>query len=182
MAKGRRFEPSKEKEGNWFCTSGWPRTLDDSKPPEKRVASAPERFEEKHEVPFKRFPFSSHDNRHAFQDEGEYFGNGLGRRTFPDRCQHYSSNLITWNATNDARTCYVASFQGVPGADNSRYRRFPRFHTKKNHESAPLRTTTTKWFQRPDVPFKTPLNVLAITQEPFLAPNQWAYSYRPTWR
>lgn len=27
------------------------------------------------QVPFKRFSFSSHDNRHAFQDEGEYFGN-----------------------------------------------------------------------------------------------------------
>lgn len=27
------------------------------------------------QAPFKRFSFSSHDNRHAFQDQGEYFGN-----------------------------------------------------------------------------------------------------------
>ena len=27
------------------------------------------------QVPFKRFSFSTHDNRHAFQDQGEYFGN-----------------------------------------------------------------------------------------------------------
>lgn len=106
---------------------------------------------------------------------------GLGRRTFPDRCQHYSNNLITWNTTNDARTCYTVSYQGAPGADNSRYRRFPRVHPGAKPGSALLATTTTKWFQQPDVPHKTPLHVLAITQEPFLTPNKWAYSYRPIW-
>lgn len=181
MAKGRKFVPSKEKEGTWFCTRGWPRRLDDKKPSEKHVASPPKRFEAKHEVPFKRFSFSTHDNRHTFQDQGEYFGKGLGRRTFPDRCQHYSNNLITWNLPNDARSCYMASYQGPLGADNSQYRRFPRVHPDAKPGSTPLETTTTKWFQRPDVPYKTPLHVLAITQEPFLSPNKWAYSYRPIW-
>lgn len=181
MAKGRRFAPSKEKEGNWFVTRGWPRTLEVCKLQERRVASAPKRFEERHEVPFRQFSFSLHDNRHALQDEGEYFGNGLGRRMSPERCQHYSSNLITWNATNDARTCYATSYQGIPGEDNSRYRRFPRLHTGKKTGSSTEQTTTTKWFQRPDVPHKTPLNVLAITQEPLLSPNKWVYSFRPIW-
>ena len=27
------------------------------------------------QVPFRQFSFSLHDNRHALQDEGEYFGN-----------------------------------------------------------------------------------------------------------
>ena len=107
---------------------------------------------------------------------------GLGRRTFPDRCQHYSNNLITWSADSDARSCYMASYQGAPGADNNRYRRFPRVHPEAKPSSAPLATTTTKWFQRPDVPYKTPLHVMAITQEPFLSPNKWVYSYRPIWR
>lgn len=110
-----------------------------------------------------------------------FFFQGLGRRTFPNRCQHYSNNLITWNTHSDPRSCYMASYQGPPGDDNSRYRRFPRIHPEGKPGSAPLETTTTKWFQRPDVPHKTPLHVLAITQEPFLAPNKWAYSYRPIW-
>lgn len=181
MAKGRTFAPSKEKEGNWFSTRGWPRTLDVTKPQERRVASPPTRFNSKHEVPFRRFAFSTHDNRHTFQDQGEYFGNGLGRRTFPDRCQHYSNNLITWETNNDPRSCYMASYHGLQGDDNSRYRRFPRVHLDGKPGSAPSETTTTKWFKQPDVPYKTPLHVLAITQEPFLTPNKWAYSYRPIW-
>lgn len=110
-----------------------------------------------------------------------FYFQGLGRRTFPDRCQHYSNNLITWNTNNDARSCYMASYQGDSGDDNSRYRRFPRIHSEPKPGSAPLETTTTKWFRRPDIPHKTPLHVLAITQEPFLIPNKWAYSYRPIW-
>ena len=110
-----------------------------------------------------------------------FYFQGLGRRTFSDRCQHYSSNLITWNANNDARSCYMASYLGSQGEDNSRNRRFPRVHPEAKPGSAPLQTTTTKWFRRPDIPYKTPLHVLAITQEPFLTPNRWAYSYRPIW-
>ncbi|XP_022783698.1 uncharacterized protein LOC111324415 isoform X2 [Stylophora pistillata] len=155
MAKGRSFAPSKDKEGNWFSTRGWPRTLDVTKLQEKKVASPPKRFNDKNE--------------------------GLGRRTFPDRCQHYSNNLIAWKTNNDPRSCYMASHQGLPGDDNSRYRRFPQVHLEGKPGSAPSETTTTKWFKQPDIPYKTPLHVLAITQEPFLSPNKWAYSYRPIW-
>ena len=80
--------------------------------------------------------------------------------------------MITWNTTNDARSCYMASYQGASGADNSRNRRFPRIHPEAKPGSAPLETTTTKWFQRSDIPYKTPLHVLAITQEPFLVTKQ----------
>ena len=98
-----------------------------------------------------------------------------------DRRQHYSNNLISWRMPSERQSCYTASYQGVPGEDMSKLRRFPRQHAEGKPGSAPLATTTTEWFREPDIPHKTPLHVLAISQQPFLRPNKWAYSYRPIW-
>ena len=38
-----------------FSTRGWPRALDDTKPQEKRIASPPTSFKDKHEVDFSVF-------------------------------------------------------------------------------------------------------------------------------
>ena len=106
---------------------------------------------------------------------------GLGRRMLPDCSQHYSNNLITWNTAGETRSCYTSSFRGQQGDERCRYRRFPRSHPQGKPGSAPVSTSTTRWFQPPDVPHRTPLHVLAVSQEPFLPPNKWTYSYRPIW-
>lgn len=43
--------------------------------------------------------FSKHDNRHAFQSSGVYFGQGLGKRLVKDPKinQHHSENHTSWN-------------------------------------------------------------------------------------
>ena len=43
--------------------------------------------------------FSKHDNRHAFQSSGVYFGQGLGKRLTkePKKNQHFSQNHTSWS-------------------------------------------------------------------------------------
>ncbi|XP_032222034.2 testis-expressed protein 36 [Nematostella vectensis] len=183
MTKGRTFVPTKDREGNWFQTRGWPRTF--PVPAPKQTISAttlpcPRKFEEKAETPYRNFRFSKHDNRHTLQDHGVYFGNGLGKKKTPEKSQHYSNNMITWSMNNNNQSNYMTSFRGQ-SADGATSRRFPRIHPEPKPGTAPLQTSTTNWFMPPQVPYRTPLNVLAITQEPLLPSNSWTYSYRPIW-
>ncbi|KAK3751349.1 hypothetical protein QZH41_009298 [Actinostola sp. cb2023] len=178
MAKGRRSVPSKEKEGFWFPNRGWPREFNPVKYKPNRVPTPPKQFEEKAESPYKHFMFSKHDDRHDLQDHGVYFGNGLGKRTLPERSQHYSNNMITWNMQNDHHSNYMVSYRGST-AYPAKFRRYPKDHQEGKPGTAPLSTTTTKWCNHRDATHRTPLHVMATTQEPLLPPNSWVYSYRP---
>ena len=52
--------------------------------------------------------FSKHDNRHAFQSSGCYFGQGLGKKLEKDssKNQHRSENHTTWQNP----PCYVSVY------------------------------------------------------------------------
>lgn len=56
--------------------------------------------------------FSKHDNRHAFQSSGIYFGQGLGKRLTKDPKinQHYSQNHTTWNSPNSYLSTYTDGY------------------------------------------------------------------------
>lgn len=101
---------------------------------------------------------------------------GLGKKFLPERSQHYSNNMITWNMNNDHRSNYTASYRGRT-ADGAEYRRYPKAHADGKPGTAPLSTSTTQWFH--NGVYSTPLHVMASTQEPLLPANSWIYSYRP---
>ncbi len=74
-------------------------------------------------------------------------------------------------------TVYQSDYAGT-GRDDSRYkRRFPKMCPSPRSGLAKLTTSTTSAFKKPDVPYHTPTQVLATSQEPFLPPNKWKYSY-----
>lgn len=80
---------------------------------------------------------------------------------------------------NDHKSQYMKSYRGAT-ADAATLRRYPQNHPEAKPGTAPLSTTSTKWFNpHKEGQFRTPLHVLACTQEPLLPPNRWAYSYRP---
>lgn len=136
--------------------------------------------------------FSNHDNRHSFQDHGVYFGDGresrpLGKRlSAPTKRQHFTDKDYLKHKGRqvthyDYNTQYGNIYQGCAGASTTveppTHRRFPKLHKEGTAgPQQPLDTATTMWFQEPDVPYKTPLQVMATAQEPFLGPNKWKYS------
>lgn len=65
---------------------------------------------------------------------------------------------------------------GQPAENPPVHRRFPRKYRAPEPGSFKLQTSTTNWYQAPDVPFRTPTHVLAVSQEPFPKHNPWKYS------
>ncbi|XP_041370681.1 uncharacterized protein LOC121384374 [Gigantopelta aegis] len=134
--------------------------------------------------------FSDHDNRNSFQYHGVYLGNGrdtrlLGKHlipinmrlhhTEPDFIKHYSLKPVDRNFDS----LYHDSFEGKPTPFPPVHRRFPKTYKEPAEGPIKLDTTTTDRFRSPDVPYKTPLHVLALSQEPFPKHNRWKYSYQP---
>lgn len=56
--------------------------------------------------------FSKHDNRHAFQSSGVYFGQGLGKKpmSVAGVNQHRSQDHTTWNTPVEYTSTYSNSF------------------------------------------------------------------------
>jgi len=145
--------------------------------------------------------FSKHDNRHAFQSSGVYFGQGLGKRLVKDFeiNQHRSDNHISWSSSlptyiSTYKAGYSGSREGLSsyGPSTQRadaallkkfhtpnkltFRRFPRSHGfPEDPPNTKPTTCTTDWFQ--DGAYSTPLSVLAATQQPFLKHNPWTFSF-----
>jgi hypothetical protein len=74
------------------------------------------------------------------------------------------------------RTMYRTSYFGDQNTQLPTLRRFPKTHSEGTEGTIKLETATTDWFKEPDVPHKTPLQVLATSQEPHLKHNKWKYS------
>lgn len=114
--------------------------------------------------------FQGHASRH------------LGKRLHSsDQRLHHTNNQYLKHhgrqVTNfDYRTQYDSTYQGEKIKSPPAYRRFPRIHADGDVAQSKLDTTTTAWYEEPDVPFKTPLQMLASSQEPFLPHNAWRYS------
>lgn len=204
MPKGRNFAPETSNDGIWFNHRGLSDTgpqqrkiatetgLMLSGPYTEDIAcyppQPPSKYTDRNTKNFKKSNnFSAHDNRHSHQDHGSYFGNGkesrfLGRRlTAPIQRQHFTSKEYLKHfgrhiINHDYHSIYRVDFDGNQSTEGPAHRRFPRAHKEGNDGLATLNTTTTKWFREPDVPYQTPLQVLASSQEPFLKANRWKYS------
>ncbi|XP_071090209.1 uncharacterized protein [Haliotis cracherodii] len=148
----------------------------------------PPPFNVKKDVNYKKSNrFSNHDNRNAFQDHGVYLGNGretrlLGRRLLSrDQPLHQTTSDFLSHQTMlpiqvDQNSLYTASFLGHPTREPPVHRRFPKAYKEPREGTITLDTSTPSWFKTPEVPYRTPLHVLAVTQEPFVEHNPWKYS------
>jgi len=204
MPKGRNHVPPSGNDGNWFPHRGLPaqgkrlrevytttgvmlKTPFDSDATEY-PPPPPVPYEQKNATNFKTTnAFSDHDNRNSFQDHGVYFGDGSSTRTLgkrltapPERQHHTDKDYIKHNSRHpinfDYNTIYGLEYEGNQSTKRPSHRRFPKIHKEGSDGLAKLNTTTTDWFKEPDVPHKTPLHVLAVSQEPFLPHNAWKYS------
>lgn len=71
-------------------------------------------------------PFSQHDNRHAFQLNGVYFGQGLGKKLVLDeRNQHKSDDIIGWSGDLTKKPSYMSTY-------NKNYECFRRSREKES--------------------------------------------------
>ncbi|XP_033113413.1 testis-expressed protein 36-like [Anneissia japonica] len=196
MPRSRKFSPATNNDGVWFRTRGWTHEplqrssatstgdmLTSTFKPESSAfpKPPPEPFTALEKSSYiEENPFSGHDNRHSFQDHGVYFGQGLGKKLWQgEKRQHNSRDLITWeNGNLQYSTYYRDTYKGTPCKEPLTQRRFPRIHTEPKQGTIKLETTTTDWYQPPKVPYETPTQILASSQEPFLEHNPWRYSYK----
>ncbi|XP_061171785.1 testis-expressed protein 36-like [Saccostrea echinata] len=203
MARGRQFAPSPASDGKWFVHRGSESAYGERKcltstgimlaapfgqEAETKPAPPPPPFRSKTEINYKTAnKFSEHNNRHAFQDHGVYFGNGkdertLGRKiTLPElRLHHTEKTFLKHHSRNpvdaDLNTNYRVSYLGQPTENPPAHRRFARKYRAPETGSIKLQTSTTDWHKSPDVPYRTPTHVLAVSQEPFPKHNPWKYS------
>lgn len=86
--------------------------------------------------------------------------------------KHHGKTVID----RDLHTTYGTSFIGDQRTSAPVYRRFAKVYKQPSSGGVKLDTTTTDQFKSPDVPYRTPTHVLAISQEPFLKHNAWKYS------
>lgn len=79
---------------------------------------------------------------------------------------------------HDYNTIHTTDFRGRPTETPPVHRRFPTIHKDGVPGPALLSTTTTRWQDdtKPETRYRTPLHVLAVTQDPLLPANQWKYS------
>ena len=96
--------------------------------------------------------------------------------TSTDFLKHYGRTQVD----SDYRTVYTQRYRGSssPCEQPVSHRRFAKTFPQANSGLAKLSTTAvTSPYSKPDVPYKTPTRVLAVSQQPFLGPNKWKYSY-----
>ncbi|XP_067657214.1 uncharacterized protein [Haliotis asinina] len=205
MAKGRKYARCTKTDGIWYRHRGLERSVADMQRTAATSTGAmlagpfmednefipqppPPPFNVKKDVNYKKSNrFSNHDNRNAFQDHGVYLGNGretrlLGRRLVNiDHRLHETNNSFLSHQTMhpiqvDQNSLYTASFLGKPTNEPPVHRRFPKAYKEPQEGKIKLETSTPCWFKAPEVPYRTPLHDLAVTQEPFLEHNPWRYS------
>lgn len=78
-------------------------------------------------------------------------------------------------------SCYAASYN-KPDTETARlqHARYPHEHTaRSSHAQRQYNATTSNILTSFGAPYTTPLQVLAVTQEPFLRANTWVYSHKP---
>ncbi|XP_074642730.1 testis-expressed protein 36-like isoform X2 [Tubulanus polymorphus] len=203
MPKGRSFAPDTHGDGVWFHHRGLtdPGPLRREKDTTQGLMFTTPYMTEYKRVPFpppapylqkesrnykRDNPFSMHNNRHSLQDHGVYFGNGKDTRFYgktvmaPER-QHKSDKEFLLHSGRhiyayDYRSSYRSNFLGDKCEEPPVYRRFPQHHKEGESGIASLATQTTSAFDADDT-HRTPLQVLASSQEPFLKTNKWKYSY-----
>ncbi|KAM7385457.1 hypothetical protein PAMP_001540 [Pampus punctatissimus] len=121
----------------------------------------------------REYPFSDHDNKHAFKDNITVFTQGVGRRKCLDGYRQHNSHFCLCHdgadgSTEDTRTditAYQTDFVAVQAVHvPTSTRRFPRNHKKKSEEAALARAGEQfMWFGRHDSDLSETPKVLAAT-------------------
>lgn len=203
MGKGRVNAPSSASDGIWFRhrgEAGDPEgkfrqdtsTRDMLEAPFSapvRPRSPPAAYKNKEEAVYNQgYPFTQHDNRNYFQDRGEYFGNGrdtrhLGRRLHQNiqRLHRTEQTFLHHNSRNptlhDYNPITAISYQYPGNTEAPQRRRFPK--TYQANQTPDSQRELLSWN---NAPWRTPLHVLAVTQEPFLPKNKWRYSFHGSYK
>ncbi|CAL1533327.1 unnamed protein product [Lymnaea stagnalis] len=154
-----------------------------------RPGSPPVAYKNKEEAVYNQeYPFTQHDNRHFFQERGEYFGNGrdtryLGRRLHPNiqRLHRTEQTFLHHHSRHPTRHDYnpitAVSYQPPGYTEAPQRRRFPK--TYQTAQTPDSQQELAPWNSSP---WRTPLHVLAVTQEPFLPDNKWRYSFHGSYK
>nr|XP_002721284.1 testis-expressed protein 36 isoform X5 [Oryctolagus cuniculus] len=149
MAKGRRFNPPLDEDGRWFPHVGLmqktPESITRATLKEPLCAQAARQVEGRLPPIYKvrekqatnnSFPFSMHDNRHIFENSGNYLDSGLGRKKIsPDKRQHVSRNFNLW-ASDYVPSCLDGfsnnqiSYVYKEARVDPWFRRFPRCYAE----------------------------------------------------
>nr|XP_039249841.1 testis-expressed protein 36-like [Styela clava] len=201
MPKGRRFVPTAEHDGIWFQHIGLPNIIENRNTGTTTGLMMNDRFDETAQrlttirCPPNYFlrqqkkyrsenPFSWHDNRNSFQDHGVYFGQGLGKKkAHSDTSQHKSNDIVTWGGKKkpesllDINSLYREDFLGERCSTAPVHRRYSKIYPTPPVGQIKLDTNTTLWVDDKEYVPRTFLQTLANTQEPYLPPNPWKYSY-----
>ncbi|XP_044070576.1 testis-expressed protein 36 [Siniperca chuatsi] len=128
----------------------------------------------------RQYPFSDHDNKHAFKDNISVFTHGVGRRKCLDDHRQHNSHFCLCHDGADSSTektggsikVYQTDFM-VKQAVNvpTSTRRFPRNHKQKSAEAALAQAGEPfMWFGRHDSDLSETLQVLAATN--YSAPSK----------
>lgn len=126
--------------------------------------------------------FSKHDNRHSLQDKGEYFGQGLGKKYFKEINHHHRKTQFKISTPESQQNCLEEQKDKHSDSKTpqviTHHRRFPRQYNKPSPNST-IPTDTTSWWPPADN-YRTPTQVLTITQTIPGQANSWRYSYKST--
>ncbi|KAH9489691.1 Testis-expressed protein 36 [Bulinus truncatus] len=199
MTKGRNYAPSTDHDGLWFRhtqavnadrglghVTSTREMLEAPFSAPVRPSSPPSLYKQKEEALHNQeYPFTQHDNRNYFQNKGEYFGNGkdsrfLGRRLHPHqkRLHHTENTFIHHHSRKPTLFDYspitAISYQSPGESEAPTRRRFPRIYQTPKVPPDWQTAHLTSWSATPS---RTPLSVLALSQEPFLHHNSWKYCY-----
>ncbi|XP_040217377.1 testis-expressed protein 36 isoform X1 [Rana temporaria] len=165
MPRGRRSNPSTDRDGVWF-----PHIHVDMKLP---ITSSQDMLHRAKSSSWKKqrlplicvtynktevqhgFPFSSHDNRHSIQLSGEYLDSGLGRRKTPHETRQQSSRNFNLSCHStpprpsnywDGFTNSQISYRGRQDMATPFCRRFPKCHHESSAHRGDLPENRFMWF------------------------------------
>lgn len=100
----------------------------------------------------------------------------------PDKKYKCSGDgLLPSLVTKIPNSCYTTAYsKPVTESTRLQHARYPYEHTtRSSHAQRQYNPTKSNILTSFGVPYRTPLHVLAVTQEPFLRANTWVYSHKP---
>ncbi|KAK0052781.1 testis-expressed sequence 36 protein [Biomphalaria pfeifferi] len=201
MTKGRNFTHATDSDGLWYrhrqvesrdvdsrlgLSTSTREMLEAPFSAPVRPSSPPTLYKQKEEsLHNQEYPFTQLNNRNFFQNRGEYFGNGrdtrcLGRRVHPhDKRLHHTENSFLHHRSNDMtpfdyNPITATSFRHPEPTEAPTRRRFPKIYQEPKVPADWKTQHLTTWSASP---YRTPLCLLALSQEPFLDHNPWKYCH-----
>ncbi|CAG5120160.1 unnamed protein product [Candidula unifasciata] len=197
MTKGRQFVPSCANDGTWFAHKSQGGTQEGNncnKTSKSTMLQAqvsarshpnnlPRLFIRREKTSYRTSnPFSVHDKRHVIESQAEYLGNGshmrhFGRRLHPIDCRlHHTDATFLHHNNSDSPHRYspttATTYTDPCLLEPVTTRRFPKIYKTTETSQPPTRRASGH-----EIPYRTPLHVLAVTQQPLATHSDWKYSF-----